>query len=85
MGERVPKCETRLFTSHKGVEMVSFESRDRAVEVRIEALRAAVSVASPTDNIGNLMIHAGWLCQFLETGRTPAVESTVARGCVSGN
>jgi hypothetical protein len=59
--------------------------RDRAVEVRVEALRAAVSVASPTDNVGNLLIHAGWLCQFLETGRGPAVESTVARSLVPGD
>jgi hypothetical protein len=61
------------------------ENRDRAVEMRIEALRAAVSVASPTDNIGNLLIHAGWLCQFLETGRGPACDdSAIAESGVFG-
>ncbi len=54
-------------------------NRDR-VDVRIEALRAALSVVSPTDNIGNLLIHTGWVCQFLETGRPPEVELAVT-GC----
>jgi hypothetical protein len=56
-------------------------SRDR-VDVRIEALRAAVSVVIPGDNIGNLLIHAGWVCQFLETGRPPEVESSVTGSIV---
>jgi hypothetical protein len=60
-------------------------SRDRVVDIRIEALRAAVSVVSPTDDIGNLLIHAEWLCQFLETGRGPAVESIVTRSLVSSD
>lgn len=51
-------------------------SRDM-VKVRIEALRAAVSVVNQNDNIGNLLIHAGWVCQFLETGRPPEVESVI--------
>lgn len=61
--------------------------RDRAIDVRIEALRAAAKVASPTDDIGNLLIHAGWLCQFLETGRAnPEVDnqSTIAGGISMG-
>jgi hypothetical protein len=56
--------------------------RDRAVEVRIEALRAAAKVATPTDDIGNLLIHAGWACQFLETGRPPEVELRAVAGSV---
>lgn len=55
---------------------------DRAVEIRIEALRAAVKVASPADTIGNLMIHAGWLSKFLETGGAPEVESNVVAGSI---
>jgi hypothetical protein len=50
---------------------------DRAVEVRIEAVRAAVAVAQPHDDIGNLLIHADWLRQFLENGEVPIVESSV--------
>ncbi len=56
-------------------EMVRCENRDRAVKVRIEALRAAAKVASPTEDIGNLIIHTQWLCQLLETGRAPEVDN----------
>jgi hypothetical protein len=59
--------------------------RDRAVDVRIEALRAAVSVAGPNGNIGNLLIHAGWLCQFLETGRAPEPELAVTGSVIAGD
>jgi hypothetical protein len=57
------------------------DHRDRGVEVRIEALRAAVSVASPADNVWSVLVHTQALCQFLETGIAPKVEteSTIAR------
>ena len=46
-------------------------SRDRSVEVRIEALRAAIGVTSPVDNVRRLLANSRALCQFLETGKVP--------------
>jgi hypothetical protein len=66
-------------------EAVMSENRDRAVDMRIEALRAAVAVATTSESIGNVLIHAGWVCQFLESGRPPEVESAVAGSIVAVN
>ncbi len=48
---------------------------DRAVEIRIEALRAASKVAMPGDGAGSLIANARWLADFLETGKTPEAET----------
>lgn len=61
------------------------ESRDGAVEVRLEALRAAARVAQPHDDVGNLLIHTEWIYQFLTTGKSPATDSVIAGSGVVGN
>ncbi len=43
-------------------------------EIRIRAIEAAVSVAAPSDDIGNLLIHADWIVSYVETGRMPEIE-----------
>ncbi len=44
-------------------------------EVRLEAVRAARRVASEYDGIGNLMVHARWLSDFILTGNQPEVTA----------
>jgi hypothetical protein len=61
------------------------DHRDRAVDVRLEALKAATKVAKATDGVADLLAHAGWLSQFVETGKAPAVDSSVAGSLVASD
>lgn len=45
------------------------------VLVRLEAVKAAAKVASPSDGIGNLLIHARWLAGYISTGEPPEIAS----------
>jgi hypothetical protein len=51
-------------------------------EIRLRAVESAARVAGPTDDIGNLLIHADWIASYVGTGRLPEVESVVASGTV---
>ena len=42
-------------------------------EVRLEAVKAASLVSSEHASIGNLMVHASWLSDFISTGSQPEV------------
>ena len=42
-------------------------------EVRLEAVKAAVGVSTKSASIGNLMVHAQWLSDFISTGSQPEV------------
>lgn len=51
-------------------------------EIRMAAIDAAATVASPADDIGNLLVHAEWIASYIATGRLPEIElerSIVAR------
>ncbi len=45
----------------------------REQEVRLEAVKAASRVVSEYDDIGNLMVHARWLSDFILTGKQPEI------------
>jgi len=61
----------------------------RDEEIRMEAVRCAASVTTGQESIGNLLIHAQWLFNYVKSGCPPEVEgveeSTIARGVVSAN
>ena len=44
-------------------------------EARLEAVRAACRVASEYEGIGNLMVHARWLSDFILTRNQPEVTA----------
>jgi len=60
-------------------------NRDRAIDVRIEALRAAVQMTAPQSGMGSLLIHAAWAYQFLQTGQQPEIDSAVTGRLVGRN
>jgi hypothetical protein len=45
------------------------------VEIRMGAVEAAAAVATPSDDIGNLLVHADWIASYIKTGRLPEIES----------
>lgn len=45
---------------------------DKAL-VRLEAVKAAARVCSPREGVGNLLIHAGWLADYILSGESPAI------------
>ena len=47
----------------------------REPEIRMRAIEAAASVASPSDDIGNLLIHADWISSYVISGSLPEIES----------
>lgn len=51
--------------------------------LRLETLKIAAQIASPTDDIGNVVAHADWLSKYVRTGARPEEgeneSSTVAR------
>jgi len=49
---------------------------DNGIMVRLEAVKAAARVSSPYDGIGNLLIHAQWLANYVLTGTPPEVEAS---------
>ena len=63
--------------------MQALENREKAI--RLAALKGAIKAARPEHGIADLLIHAGWLLQFAETGRGPAIDSVVTASGMSGN
>jgi hypothetical protein len=54
-------------------------------EIRMRAIEAAANVASPSDDIGNLLVHAEWIASYVVTGQMPEIEteqSVVTRSVV---
>lgn len=43
-------------------------------QMRLEALKIACDVASHNDGIGNVLVHAQWVLEFLLTGKPPVVD-----------
>ena len=43
-------------------------------QLRLEALKVARDVASHSDGIGNVLVHAQLALEFLLTGRLPVVD-----------
>jgi len=53
-------------------------------EIRIEALRAAAKV-SRDGGVGNLLVHAQWLENYIVSGKSPTlptVSSPVSEDCI---
>ncbi|MDA2911632.1 hypothetical protein MYX04_11985 [Nitrospiraceae bacterium AH_259_D15_M11_P09] len=47
-------------------------------ELRLEAVKTAARVSSPYDDVANLLVHARWIADFIQTGRSPASETAEA-------
>jgi hypothetical protein len=43
----------------------------------VESVQAAAAVASPHVGIANLMIHSGWIADYILDGKSPAVGKMV--------
>lgn len=50
----------------------SFGKRSK-VNVRLESIKAAFTVASPHDDVANLLVHADWVASYILAGKSPAV------------
>jgi hypothetical protein len=50
-------------------------------KVRLEAIKAAASVASMRENVGNLLVHAEWISTFIIEGKQPLIESENPNHC----
>lgn len=48
----------------------------KETEIRMRAIEAAAAVALPSDDIGNLLVHADWIASYVETGKMPQIDST---------
>ena len=56
------------------------------VEIRMEAIKAASVTCRPSDDVGDLLVHADWLANYMKTGKLPETDtqhSVVAGGIVS--
>ena len=52
-------------------------------QARLEAVKAASRVVSRYDDIGNLLVHAGWLARFILTGNQPETGTVETSHCKS--
>jgi hypothetical protein len=53
--------------------MQEFINFNEEVLVRLEAVKSAAKVSSPSGSIGNLLIHADWLASYILTGKPPEI------------
>ena len=47
--------------------------------VRLEAIKAAAKVTDRRGGTGNLLVEAGWIADWVQTGKDPAVDSLEGR------
>jgi len=45
------------------------------IEIRLEAIKAASKLTSPSEGIGNMLIHARWIENYVATGEPPEVAT----------
>ena len=50
-------------------------------QVRLDAVRAAVKVASPHYDAANLLVHAKWFAQFILNGDDPVIAAVDPQSC----
>lgn len=48
--------------------------------IRLEALKVASQIASPTDDVANILIHADWLYGYVKTGAMPERSESAVTG-----
>lgn len=53
-------------------------------QIRLEAVKTAAKIASPHDEIGNLLVHAGWISSFIIEGKNPILHE-VSDQSLQGN
>ena len=53
-------------------------------QIRLEATKIAAQFASPYDDIGNLLVHAGWIYSFITEGKNPVLHE-VSNQSLQGN
>jgi hypothetical protein len=46
--------------------------------IRLESVKAAAKVCSDSEGIGNLLIHARWLAEFIISGEPPTISRSGA-------
>jgi hypothetical protein len=46
-----------------------------STEIRLAAIKAATNLTSPSGGVGNMLIHARWIENYITTGESPEVAS----------
>ena len=45
-------------------------------QMHLEVLKIAHELASACDGVGNVLVHAQWMLEFIQTGKPPIVDES---------